>query len=478
MCRSPLAFGGDAGSTTGRLARADVSGSMVGVPGQDRGGAVELLGQHHADQPVRPGQAAEGELQVGCGQRARRQGRPARRSGRPPRAGPPSRQPAELAREVVAGRGRGRARPAPRRRHPAGIAASSRSASAALRRSGGRCRAAAPRPGAIGQGQRRAYSANRVSIGASRLRPTATTSSSMTAQRVAAAASAAARRGAPPTRASRCRRRSGSRRGTGGPARRRRRSGSRSLAGILRAPRPGHSRWPAALSRSTRFSAIDAMCRCEVPVATTMNSASVVLPARSIDGGVEGLVVVEGSVTSSSSALGWRRGLPAWRRSRSSSEMISVSSTPRLPGRFRTSPDCRGGGRVRAQPHEHPGRRRAARQLRGPRLRQPGGRQATRHRPRQRSIRIGMALEHRNRAGGEDARATVRQRGSCARLSAPISQTKRWPGQVAEPAPACRRCSACRAGSPAPAPCSRGWRAIASRAGRRARPAAPCRPPP
>ena len=37
---------------------------MIGVPGEDRAGAVELLGEEHADQEMRPGHASEREHQL------------------------------------------------------------------------------------------------------------------------------------------------------------------------------------------------------------------------------------------------------------------------------------------------------------------------------------------------------------------------------------------------------------------------------
>jgi hypothetical protein len=46
---------------------------MVGVPREDRRGAIELLGEHHADQPMRPGGPAEGEAQLGAGEKLVRQ---------------------------------------------------------------------------------------------------------------------------------------------------------------------------------------------------------------------------------------------------------------------------------------------------------------------------------------------------------------------------------------------------------------------
>ena len=105
-------------------------------------------------------------------------------------------------------------------------------------------------------------------------------------------------------------------------------------------------------------------------------------------------------MTSSSSALGGVAGSGVAPVA-SSSVICSLLYAAGF-SRLRTGADRRRGGRVRTQPHEHPGRRRAARQLRRARLRHPGDGQAMCHGPRHRSIRIGMPLENRNRAGGED----------------------------------------------------------------------------
>ena len=43
---------------------------MVGVPAQDRGRAVELFGQHDADELVGPGEGGEAQRQAGGGDEA------------------------------------------------------------------------------------------------------------------------------------------------------------------------------------------------------------------------------------------------------------------------------------------------------------------------------------------------------------------------------------------------------------------------
>ena len=67
---------------------------------------------------------------------------------------------------------------------------------------------------------------------------------------------------------------------------------------VLQALARGRGRSPPPSAAPTRFSAIDAMCRCEVPVATTMKSASVVLPSRSTTAGSMALSSSSEAVTS------------------------------------------------------------------------------------------------------------------------------------------------------------------------------------
>ncbi len=68
---------------------------MVGVAGEDRRGAVELLGEHHPDQAVRPCGPAEGEPQFGAREKLLRQAiRATDQEGRSaPPAVPPAPQP-------------------------------------------------------------------------------------------------------------------------------------------------------------------------------------------------------------------------------------------------------------------------------------------------------------------------------------------------------------------------------------------------
>ena len=252
-------------------------------------GAVELLGQHRADQPVRPGQAAEGEAQVGARRGRGRPARRGRRSGRPRRAGP-RRARRRAGRRAPRWSGRGRARPGRRRRHPAGRRASSRSASASLAALGRHGAARldldqADRPGAAAGvvGEQRVDRRRR-----GRGRP---------------------RRPAAPRRLSPA--------AGGGPARRRHRPElldvvegaglgaeqvDEHVAGVdqdpgagrrPRALRRGRARWPAAFSRSISFSAIDG----DVPLRGAGGDHHEVgergLAGEIDDGGLERLVVVE-----------------------------------------------------------------------------------------------------------------------------------------------------------------------------------------
>ena len=63
-----------------------LSFAMIGMVRKDRRRAEQLLGEHRADEQVRPGRRAEGQQQVGAVAAAPRHGRRRRRSGTAPRA--------------------------------------------------------------------------------------------------------------------------------------------------------------------------------------------------------------------------------------------------------------------------------------------------------------------------------------------------------------------------------------------------------
>ncbi len=125
-----------------------LSAAVVGRPGEDRGGAVELLGEHDAGEHVRPDHAAEGKPPRRRGRGGPGRGRRRRRWRRRGRAGR-SRRCAAAARRSRGSRAGRRARRGRRGRAPSGSAAARSAASAAgppPRRSSTSTTRAGPRP--------------------------------------------------------------------------------------------------------------------------------------------------------------------------------------------------------------------------------------------------------------------------------------------------------------------------------------------
>ena len=75
-----------AGATSRRAQDRCSSFAMIGMVGEDRCRAEQLLGEHRADQQMRPGRRAERQQQVGRRRARARHGRRRRRSGSGPRA--------------------------------------------------------------------------------------------------------------------------------------------------------------------------------------------------------------------------------------------------------------------------------------------------------------------------------------------------------------------------------------------------------